>query len=120
MDSRAVVALLDDYLGRMVRVIFENGGTLDKFIGDGLMAYFGAPVDQPDHAARAVRCAQAMLAEVAVLNRERAAGGEAEPEERREFTAIGDTVNVASRLEGLTKDHGAPIVVSARARAAAG
>jgi adenylate cyclase len=71
LPAPAVVALLNAFFERMVDVVFEHGGTLDKYLGDGLMAYFGAPVAQPDHAPRAVRCAVAMRAALGVLNGER-------------------------------------------------
>ncbi len=131
LDSEAVVALLNDYYERMVAAIFRHGGTLDKYIGDGIMAYFGAPLEQPDHAVRAVRCALEMLDELAAFNAEErhprieiGVGvhtgpvilGEMGSSLRREYTAIGDTVNLASRIEGLTKTHHVPILVSAETR----
>jgi adenylate cyclase len=71
LPEEGVVALLNQYHERMVDAVFAHGGTLDKYLGDGLMAYFGAPVPQTDHAERAVRCALAMQAELARLNVER-------------------------------------------------
>jgi adenylate cyclase len=137
-DGRAVVATLNECLSSMVDELFAFGGTLDKYTGDGVMAYFGAPVAQPDHAARAVHCALAMQEALARLNTLRAQRG-ATPmrmgigihtgrvvlgdigaPRRREYTAIGDTVNVASRIEQLTKVHGVPILVSEETRRQAG
>jgi adenylate cyclase len=134
LDAREIVALLDECHTRMVEVVFAHGGTLDKYLGDGLMAYFGAPLPQPDHAERAVRCALAMQAALADLNDARAARGaprlrmgigvhtgtvvvgDIGSPHRREYTAIGDAVNVTSRLEQLTKIHGTPILVSEETR----
>lgn len=130
LDAPAVVHLLNDFHGHMVEEVFRNGGTLDKYLGDGLLAYFNAPVRQPDHARRAVRCALAMIDRLADLNRSRTARGEAPlgigigvhsgmavvgnigAENRREFTAIGDTVNVASRLQSLTRQRDTDILIS--------
>ncbi len=115
-----VVELLNRYFTLQVEVVFRHGGSLDKFIGDCIMAFWGAPLDDPDHARHAVEAALEMGE---VLQRFRHELGEADAdfdvgigihsgpavvgligsEQRREYTAIGDTVNLGSRIEGLTK-----------------
>jgi len=125
-----VVQLLNEFHGHMVEEVFRFGGTLDKYLGDGLLAYFNAPVRQTDHCLRAVRCAVAMEEALETLNQSRESTGQAllrmgigihsgeavvgdiGASHRREFTAIGDTVNVASRLQDLTKDHQCGLLVS--------
>ncbi|MGH9930679.1 MAG: adenylate/guanylate cyclase domain-containing protein, partial [Pyrinomonadaceae bacterium] len=114
---------------RQVEVIFRHGGALDKFIGDAIMAIWGAPLDDPKHAENAIRCALEMTDTLDAFRKELGdIGGQFDigigihsgsavvgligSDQRREYTAIGDTVNLASRIEGLTKDV-ARILVSA-------
>ena len=128
-QPQEVVALLNRYFSLQVDVVFRHGGSLDKFIGDCIMALWGAPLDDRDHARHAVACALEMADTLAVFKRELGEGtkdfdvgigvhsgpavvGLIGSEKRREYTAIGDTVNLASRIEGLTKDAKRRILVS--------
>jgi adenylate cyclase len=110
-----VAYLLNDYLSRMTDVIFKYEGTLDKYIGDAIMAVFGAPLDMPDHALRAIHAALEMRERLDEFNAERkdghsihiriginsgkAVAGEIGSINKKEYTVLGDTVNTASRLE---------------------
>jgi adenylate cyclase len=131
-----VVALLNRHFSRQVQVIFRHGGTLDKFIGDAIMAFWGAPVAHPDHARLAVAAAIEMSAALDAMRDElgelgngldvgigihtgRAVVGFIGSEDRLDYTAIGDTVNLSSRIEGLTKGI-ARILVSQATRDAVG
>jgi adenylate cyclase len=115
-----IVALLNRYFSLQVAIIFRHGGTLDKFIGDAIMAFWGAPQDDPQHAAHAVAAAIDM--EQCLLKFKQELGDEGKDfdvgigihsgkavvgfigsDERLDYTAIGDTVNLSSRIEGLTK-----------------
>jgi len=123
-DPQQVVQLLNRYFDKQVEVIFKHGGTLDKFIGDCIMAFWGAPIEDPNHARRAVAAALEM--EETLLNFQKelldedsdifnfdvgigvhsgsAVVGFIGARRKLDYTAIGDTVNLASRVEGLTKD----------------
>ena len=130
MEPEGVVAFLNDYLQRMVAIVFDEGGIVDKFIGDAVMAVFGAPVERPDDASRAVRAAQRMLEELDKFNEDQAKrggvhirigigvhsgpliAGNIGSDRKMEYTVIGDTVNIASRVQDLTKDFGVEIIIT--------
>ena len=130
-----VVAFLNELFTVLSEVVFRHGGTVDKFIGDCVMAIFGAPEDQPDHAARALAAAEDMhrfvetsapawqqkygvVARLGIgVNTGEALVGNLGSERRMEYTAIGDAINVAARLEGLARP-GQTLVTAELARAA--
>jgi adenylate cyclase len=130
LQPEAVVALLNEYLSRMTEIILEEMGTVDKFEGDAIMAFWGAPLDQEDQAVRACRTALRQQAALADLNRHlsrqdlpalsmriglhtgEAIVGNLGSQSRFDYTVIGDAVNLASRLEGLNKFYSTGILAS--------
>ena len=130
--SNTVVEWLNDYFGRMNTIVESFGGHVNKYIGDGLMIVFGAPIDRGDteEARSAVRCGLAMLEEVEKMNEDwkgtgrpvikigcgihtgEATCGVVGAERRLEYTIIGDTVNLSARLESTTKEFAVPILIS--------
>jgi adenylate cyclase len=130
LSPEIVVGLLNDYLSAMTEIILEEEGTVDKFEGDAIMAFWGAPLEQPDQAVRACRAALRQQAALAELNRRfaeldlpplamriglhtgDAIVGNLGSVKRFDYTVIGDTVNLASRLEGLNKFYGSRIIAS--------
>ena len=133
-----LVEHLGIYFDEMTRIVAAEGGTVDKFIGDAIMAFWGAPLEDPDHAARA--CAAALASQRRLAELRAAAGasplaalrarvgvatgevlvGNIGSHERFNYTVMGDVVNLAARLEGLNKLYGTPILASAAAIEAAG
>jgi len=128
--AEEVVALLNQYLTMQTETVFRHGGTLDKFIGDAIMAFWNAPTDDPQHAAHAVDCALDMAATLERFNQTvnatsqpldigiglhsgPAVVGFIGSQRKLEYTAIGDTVNLASRIEGETKGRSRVLVSQA-------
>ena len=130
LGPRETVSLLNEYFTEMVDVIFQHGGILDKYMGDGIMALFGAPLVGENDADNAMAVADEMMRRLADLNVRRVAAGHAALDigvgfstgatvvgnigsvRRLDYTVIGDTVNLASRLEGASKQYGAKIMLS--------
>jgi adenylate cyclase len=135
MDARTLTRFMNSFLAPMTEIITEQKGTIDKYIGDCIMAFWNAPLDDPEHAQNAVRAAQAMRRELAELNRgweseALAAGKSFEPvkigigintgecvvgnfgsQEHFDYSLLGDPVNLASRLEGLGKVYGVDLII---------
>ena len=125
-----LVSLLNEYLSVMTSVLFRNLGTLDKYIGDAIMAFWGSPYPQADHAVRSCACAVEMQAELDALNKRWAAAGRRTiafgiglntglvnvgnmgSDKRLSWTVMGDNVNLASRLEGMTKQYRTRVIIS--------
>jgi adenylate cyclase len=129
-EPDALVAQLNEYFSRMVDVVFRHHGTVDKFVGDMVMALFGAPVDDPNHAEHAVAAAVDMVRELGELNRKWAAQGKVQLDigigvnsgdmiagnigssSIMSYTVIGDNVNLGARLESLNKEYKSRIIIS--------
>jgi adenylate cyclase len=130
LPPELVVELLGEYLSELTEIVFRHGGTVDKYVGDCIMALYNVPFEQPDHARQAVRTALAFQESTRALsarwearlgiqvksgvgiNTGEAVVGTMGSRQRLEYTAIGDTVNLAARLESITKDFDSPIVIS--------
>ncbi len=130
VEAERVVEMLNTYFSAMTDVIFDYEGTLDKFIGDAIMAFWGAPILHADHADRGVMAALTMQRALVKVNEELTAIGlpsvtigiglnsgdvilgNIGSARKLDYTIIGDNVNLASRLEGLTKYYGVPLIIS--------
>lgn len=137
LQAEQVIDLLNHYLGEMSEAILDHGGTLVAYMGDGIMAVFGAPIELEDHADRALAAAREMMGERLSrfnawideqgmpgdfqmgigLNSGPVMSGNVGSERRMEYTAVGDTTNTAARLEGMTKGSGHQLFVSDSTRA---
>ena len=130
LEAEKLVALLNEYLTPMTNMVFKHDGTLDKYMGDAIMAIFGAPIAHPDHAARACETALDMMVSLKALQVDWAqrglphldigigvntgpmSVGNMGSEVRFDYTVMGDNVNLGSRLEGLNKQYGTNIIIS--------
>jgi class 3 adenylate cyclase len=131
MDPAEVVVQLNEYFDKMVAAIAENGGVVDKFVGDAVMAVFGGVIEIDNPCESAVRAALSMRKNLSEINEKRNARGLPSFQtgigiefgmvlqgtigsaDRKEFTVVGDAVNTASRIEGITKEYDFPILISA-------
>jgi adenylate cyclase len=130
LDAQELAVFLNQYLSDMTRIVFKTNGTLDKYIGDAVMAFWGAPFEEPGHATKACNAALEMMRRVRELqkvwkaegkpsldigiglNTGVASVGRMGSSLRRGYTALGDTVNLSSRIEGLNKDYDTHIIVN--------
>jgi adenylate cyclase len=137
LDAQELALFLNQYLSDMTGLVFEHHGTLDKYIGDAVMAFWGAPFEEPGHAARGCQTALKMMDQVREMQKKWEAEGKPHLDIgiglntgvasvgnmgsvlRYGYTALGDTVNLSSRLEGLNKDYGTHILVNETTYAAA-
>jgi len=137
LDAQELALFLNQYLSDMTGLVFEHHGTLDKYIGDAVMAFWGAPFEEPGHAARGCQTALKMMDRVREMQKKWEAEGKPHLDIgiglntgvasvgnmgsvlRYGYTALGDTVNLSSRLEGLNKDYGTHILVNETTYAAA-
>lgn len=130
-SAEDVVAQLNEYLGAMTEVVFRWNGTLDKFVGDAIVVFWGAPLQQPNHAELAIRCALHMRQRLGELHAKWKAEGKTPLEhgigintgvavvgnigaqgKKMDYTMIGDDVNLAARVEGLTRKFGSAVVIT--------
>ena len=130
LDAQELAIFLNQYLSDMTQIVFEHRGTLDKYIGDAVMAFWGAPFEEPGHAVLACQTALDMMARIREMQKKWQAQGKPRLDIgiglntgvasvgnmgsslRYGYTALGDTVNLSSRLEGLNKDYGTHILVN--------
>ncbi|MGZ3669588.1 MAG: CHASE2 domain-containing protein [Bdellovibrionota bacterium] len=130
LTAQELSTLLNIYMGKMTDILFESGGTLDKYIGDAMVGFWGAPLDLADHAYHAVRGAKLMLEALPEINKEfenrkfprinvgiglntgEASVGNMGSDKIFQYTALGDNMNLASRLESLTKEYGVNLMIS--------
>jgi adenylate cyclase len=137
LDAQELALFLNQYLSDMTRLVFEHQGTLDKYIGDAVMAFWGAPYEEPGHESKACNTALRMIERIREMQKKWEAEGKPHLDigiglntgvasvgkmgsvQRLAYTALGDTVNLSSRLEGLNKDYGTHILVNETTYAAA-
>ena len=130
LDAQELALLLNQYLTAMTQIVFAHNGTLDKYIGDAVMAFWGAPFEEPEHAVSACHAALEMLEQLGRLaetvggrgqaaldigvglNTGVASVGNMGSELRYGYTAMGDSVNLSARLEGLNKEYGTHLLVT--------